>query len=120
MCGAEGLNVIPWVCNYLRVFLLPSLLSNLIVLTLRLYLKWIHRMKSLNIYNVSFSSPCVIIKYGNVLLEKVSWMSITYTNLACVSLRSVQSIWRLIQSLSIFCSNNLCEIYYLILVRLQC
>ena len=120
VCGAKGLNVILWVYSHLRVFFLPSLLSNLIVLTLRLYLKQIHRMKSLSIYSVSFSLPCIIIKYGNVLPEKVLWMSITYTNPACVSLRSVQSIWRSIQGLLIFHSNNLYKICYLILVKLQC
>ena len=37
--GAESLNIIPWVYSYLRVFFLPSLLSNLMVLTLKLYFK---------------------------------------------------------------------------------
>jgi len=117
--GAEGSNVIPWVYSHLRVFFLLSLLSNLIVLTLRLYLRQIHRMKSLSICSVFFFLPCVIIKYRNVLPEKVLWMSITCMNLACTSLRSVQSIWRLIQGLLIFHSDNFCEICCLILVRLQ-
>ena len=92
VCGTEGLNVILWVYSHLRVFFLPSLLSDLIVLTLRLYLRQIHRMKFLSICSVSFSLPCVIIKYGNVLPEKVSWISITCINPAYTSLRSVQSI----------------------------
>jgi len=118
--GAKGLKLMLWNCNHLSVFFLPSSLSDLIMLTLRLYLRQIHRIKSLSIYNVSFSLPCIVIKYRNVLPEKVSWMSITCTNLACASLRSVQSIWRSIQGLSIFCSNDFYEICYLILAKLQC
>ena len=40
--SAKGLNIIPWVYSHLRVLLLPSSLSNLIVLTLRLYLRQIY------------------------------------------------------------------------------
>jgi len=117
--GAEGLKLMSWDYNNLSVFFLFSLLSNLMVLTLRLYLRQIHRMKSLSTYSVSFSSLCVVIKYGKVLPEKVSLINITYTNPACASLRSVQSIWRSIQSLSIFHFNDLYEICHLILARLQ-
>ena len=117
--SAKSSNVILWVHSYLRVFFLSSLLSDLIMLTLKLYLRQIHRMKSLNIYSVSFSSPCVVIKYRNVLFEKVSWISITCINLACAFLKSVQSIWRLIQGLLIFRSNDFCKICCLILMKLQ-
>ena len=86
---------------------------------MRLYLRQIHKIKSLSICSVSFSLLCVIIKYGNVLPEKVSWMSITCMNLACASLRSVQSIWRSIQGLLIFHFDDLYEICCLILVKLQ-
>ena len=105
--GAKGSNIIPYVRSQLRVLLLPSSLSNLIVLTLRLYLRRIHRIKSLSTYSVSFSSPCVVIKYGKVLPKQVSWISITRINPAYASLRSIQSIQRSRQGLSIFCSKNL-------------
>ena len=89
VCGAKGLNVILWVYSHLRVFFLLSSLSNLMVLTLRLYLRQIHWMKSLSIYSVSFSLLCVVIKYRKDLLEKVLWMNITCINLACAFLRLV-------------------------------
>ena len=105
--GAEGLNVIPQDCSYLRVLFLYSLLSNLIVLTLRLYLKQIYRIKSLSTYSISFSLLCVIIKYRKVLLKKVLQISITRINLACAFLKLVQLIQRLRQGLLIFYSKNL-------------
>jgi hypothetical protein len=50
----------------------------------------LHRyIKSLSTYSVSFSLLCVVIKYRKDLPKKVSWISITYTNLVCAFLRLV-------------------------------
>ena len=105
--GAKGLNVIPQVYSYLRVLLLPSLLSNLIVLTLRLYLRRIHQIKSLSTSSISFSLLYVVIKYGKDLPKQVLQISITYINPIYASLRSIQLIQRLRQGLLIFRSKNL-------------
>ena len=105
--SAKGLNIIPYVRSQLRVLFLPSSLSNLIVLTLRLYLRQIYQIKSLSTYSVSFSLLYVVIKYRKVLPKQVLQISITYTNSVYASLRSIQLIQRLRQGLLIFYSKNL-------------
>ena len=105
--SAKGLNIIPYIRSQLRVLLLPSLLSNLIVLTLRLYLRQIHQIKSLSTCSISFSLLYVVIKYRKVLPKQVLQISITRINPIYASLRSIQLIQRLRQGLSIFRSKNL-------------
>ena len=105
--SAKGSNIIPQVRSHLRVLLLPSSLSNLIVLTLRLYLRRIHQIKSLSTLSVSFSLLYIVIKYRKDLLKQVLQISITRINPIYTSLRSIQLIQRLRQGLLIFCSKNL-------------
>src|SRR5947207_1250835 len=59
----------------------------------RLYFFFIRGIKSLRTRRFSASVPCVFMKYGKDLPEKLSCRYITHTYPEYASVRSVQSIW---------------------------
>ena len=91
--GAKSSRLMPCNRNQLRVFFRLSSLSDRMVFMSRLYFFFIRGIKSLRTRRFSASVPCVFMKYGKDLPEKLSCRYITRTYPEYASVRSVQSIW---------------------------